>query len=357
MEWLFRSSFDPLTTAALWSIAAVLVTTIVLFAYTVGLRYATNTAQRNRKQFLSVWRDVFAGALLGNGIPDNQPLPPVRRRDSIELLEEWNRVRSVVDGRAVDNLIRLAKRTGIPPIAEKLFESHRMRARILAVQTIGHLRMNEFWEELRALVDHDNTAISITAAAALVDIDPAAGVQIVVPKINRRRDWPKNKVSVILQHAGSARISEPLYRAIRSEDSSGQTYLLQFARLIESEILDALVDELIRGSQDPRVVTASLKLVSGFKGVPRIASLTQHEAWYVRMQAAKVLGRVGQQEHLSLLESLLDDPEWWVRYRAGQAISALPFLGPNQLRAIRDRQTDPYAVDILQQCFAEVGLA
>ena len=75
------------------------------------------------------------------------------------------------------------------------------------------------------------------------------------------------------------------------------------------------------------------------------------------MQAAKVLGRVGEREHLALLQSLLDDPEWWVRYRAAQAIASLPFVGPNQLRAMRRKQNDPYARDILNQAMAEVGLA
>ena len=75
------------------------------------------------------------------------------------------------------------------------------------------------------------------------------------------------------------------------------------------------------------------------------------------MQAAKVLGRIGQQEHLSLLEALLDDREWWVRYRAAQSIASLPFLGPNQLRQLRRRQSDRFAADILQQAFAEVGIA
>jgi HEAT repeat protein len=175
--------------------------------------------------------------------------------------------------------------------------------------------------------------------------------------ISRRRDWPKTRVSILLRQAGSERISEPMYRAIRSEDDAGKTYLLQFARLIESETLDALVQDLIRESRDPGVLNAALKLVSGFAGVPRIAALSQHEAWFVRMQAAKVLGKVGQKEHLSLLESLLDDPEWWVRYRAAQAITSLPFLGPNQLRMLRMRQSDRYANDMLRQSLAEVGLA
>ena len=135
------------------------------------------------------------------------------------------------------------------------------------------------------------------------------------------------------------------------------TYLLKFAWLIEAQALDALVTDLLRESNDAGVLNAALKLVSGFSGVPRIASLTQHPVWFVRMQAAKVLGRIGQEEHLTLLESMLDDREWWVRYRAAQAITALPFLGPNELRRVRKRQSDRYAADMLQQAFAEAGLA
>ena len=119
----------------------------------------------------------------------------------------------------------------------------------------------------------------------------------------------------------------------------------------------AVVEELIRETDDAGLLSAALKLVSGYRGVPRIVALTQHKAWFVRMQAAKVLGRIGQREHLGLLEALLGDAEWWVRYRAAQSISSLPFLGPNELRQLQQRQHDPYAVDILQQSFAEVGLA
>lgn len=357
MDWLFRSSFDTLTTIALWSIAGVVGATVVLFVYTMGLRVATNSGKRRRREFLRVWRDIFAASILSADAAREQALPRIQRADQTDLLEEWNRARNMVDGGAVDHLITLAQRTVIPELALRMLHSRRAQSRILAVQTIGHLRLGRLRDDVQDLLDHENMALSITAATALIDIDPDFGAQVVIPMISRRRDWPKTRVSILLRQAGSERISEPMYRAIRSEDDAGKTYLLQFARLIESETLDALVQDLIRESRDPGVLNAALKLVSGFAGVPRIAALSQHEAWFVRMQAAKVLGKVGQKEHLSLLESLLDDPEWWVRYRAAQAITSLPFLGPNQLRMLRMRQSDRYANDMLRQSLAEVGLA
>lgn len=357
LDWLFRSEFDALTTIALWSIAGVMTTTIILFVYTLGLRLATIAETRRRRAFVLQWREVFASSALSAESAGSQPLPPLRRADAVDLLEEWNRMRSMVDGSAVDNFIILAQRVGIPELAQRLFGRRRIQSRILAVQTLGHLRDSSRREDIRKLLAHENTALSITAAAALVEIDSDVGISAVVPMINSRRDWPKNRVSILLRSAGSGRISEPMFRAIRSADNAGKSYLLQFARLVEPEVLDALVESLLRESRDAGVLTAALKLVSGYGGVPRIASLTQHTAWYVRMQAAKVLGRVGREEHLSLLESLLGDPEWWVRYRAAQAITSLPFLGPNQLRMLRMRQSDRFAADILQQSFAEAGLA
>lgn len=357
LEWLLRSDFDSLTTIALWSIAAVLATTLTLFVYTVGLRVATISEAQRRRQFLHRWRNVFASSMLDWDSTQEFVIPRVRRNDRIDLLEEWNRARSIVDGKSIDNLIELANQAGIPKFALRFFNSHRMKSRILAVQTIGHLRLTAERDAIRELLEHDNTALSITAASALVDIDPDLGISAVVPMINARRDWPRTRVSLLLRQAGSARVSEPLFRAIRSEDDDGKTYLLQFARLMEAEILDALVDDLLRENRNPGVLNAALKLVTGYSGVPRLAALTQHDTWFVRMRAAIVLGRVGQEEHLLLLESMLDDREWWVRYRAAQAITSLPFLGPNELRKMYARQKDPYAADILQQAFAEAGLA
>lgn len=357
MEWLFRSDFDAITTIALWSIAAVAVTTVVLFVYTMGLRFVTVHSEKQRRRFLDTWREIFAIAAVSEESAREIELPVIRRSDHIHLLEEWNRARSIVEGRAAENLIELARRAGIPALASRMMSRLRVQSQIMAVQTFGHLRDERRFDETRELLNHPSTALSITAATSLVEIDPAAGIPLVVPLIHKRRDWPRNKVSILLREAGSELISEPMYRAIRSARNEDKTYLLQFARLIESEVRDALVEDLIRESDDPGVLNASLRLVSGFNGVPRIAALTQHEAWFVRMQAAKVLGRVGQQEHLGLLESLLADSEWWVRYRAAQSITSLPFLGPNQLRAMRLRQKDRFAADIMKQTLAEVGLA
>jgi HEAT repeat protein len=90
--------------------------------------------------------------------------------------------------------------------------------------------------------------------------------------------------------------------------------------------------------------------------MPRLDDLLAHPAWYVRMQAAKLVGRMGRPEDASRLEKLLGDAEWWVRYRAAKAFVRLPGMSALDLEQTRLRLQDHYARDILGQAMAEAGI-
>lgn len=357
LEWLLQSEFDTPVTAAAWTTAVAIFSTIVLFIYSLGLRAATILADRRHQRLVALWRDLFAAAIVSEEAARNNPLPTLRRHERIQLLEEWNLARSAVTGDATDNLIIIAKRVGLPGLVQNMLRKRRLSSKLLGLQTLGHLRDKESWGAISNFVDSPNSVLSVTAAVALVDIDAELALRYLVPMIEIRRDWLRTRVASFLQSAGSELISEPLFRAIRSADPENQIYLLKFAPLAETAVGEAIAEDLIRSSSHPGVLGAALELLSGHAGLPRIAALATHEVWYVRLRAAQLLGRAGHEEHLPLLESLLTDREWWVRYRAAQSITSLPFVGPNALRQLRQRQTDPFARDILQQAAAEAGLA
>jgi len=52
----------------------------------------------------------------------------------------------------------------------------------------------------------------------------------------------------------------------------------------------------------------------------------------------------------------LSDPEWWVRYRAAQALAGLPGMNTRRLLELRDQQTDRFARDIPGSLLAESAL-
>jgi HEAT repeat protein len=344
-------------TIAAWTTAAAGLTTVALFCATLALRFATVASARRRHRIVERWRGIFAAAMLSESAASESPLPRYRRRERAVLLEEWNRARESVEGDAGTHLIVLAQRLGFGRLARRKLKRHRLSARLVAIQTLGHLRDRSEWDGLVALLDHPNTALSVTAAKALVDIDPREGARFVMPHVVTRADWPQATVSRVLRHAGPDLVTQPLCNAILTSDSATAVRLLKYAAVARTETMDQLVELLLRERQEPAVLTAAMKAISAGGSLPRITRLTRHEAWYVRMQAATLLGRVGDERNLPQLEELLRDREWWVRYRAAQAIVAMPGLGPNALRALRDRQSDHFAADMMQQAMAEAGLA
>jgi HEAT repeat protein len=81
--------------------------------------------------------------------------------------------------------------------------------------------------------------------------------------------------------------------------------------------------------------------------------LLAHPDWQVRVLAAKALGRIGDRSDVDRLVALLADREWWVRYRAAEALLELPALTRADLEALRASLTDRFAADMLSQAMAE----
>jgi HEAT repeat protein len=73
----------------------------------------------------------------------------------------------------------------------------------------------------------------------------------------------------------------------------------------------------------------------------------------VRGQTAKVLGRIGEHSDVNRLIPLLADAEWWVRYRAAQALVGVPFLSMAEIELLRHNLADRFARDMLAQALAE----
>jgi HEAT repeat protein len=63
---------------------------------------------------------------------------------------------------------------------------------------------------------------------------------------------------------------------------------------------------------------------------------------------------VGEPGDRELLAGLLCDPEWWVRYRAAQALAARPLGTPQDVLALAEASGDRFARDIVRQALAEV---
>src|SRR2546430_15878191 len=65
--------------------------------------------------------------------------------------------------------------------------------------------------------------------------------------------------------------------------------------------------------------------------VAALPTLVQDEAWPIRAQATRSLGMIAAPASLPLVRDALRDTEWWVRLRAGLALTRFGAAGRNVL--------------------------
>ena len=70
-------------------------------------------------------------------------------------------------------------------------------------------------------------------------------------------------------------------------------------------------------------------------------------------QAARCLGRIGTKEDERRLAHAAGDQQWWVRYRAAQALANLPSTTADRLREISASHYNPYASDVIDKVIGE----
>jgi HEAT repeat protein len=64
----------------------------------------------------------------------------------------------------------------------------------------------------------------------------------------------------------------------------------------------------------------------------------------VRVHAAKAAGRLHLQSATPALAALLTDPNWWVRYRAAEALHSMGTIGQTFLKARSKERDDAGAI-------------
>jgi HEAT repeat protein len=173
----------------------------------------------------------------------------------------------------------------------------------------------------------------------------------------RRADWPIARVGALLRECDVRDAGAALAAAIDAERELARAdrlaRLLRLHGAFAAEAARPAVRAALEGVGAPEVTAAALNALWHPEDAGLARARLGHAQWFVRLAAAKVLGRIGGAADRAALEALLCDPNWWVRYRAAQALARLPGVDRAVLVALRAAQTDRFAADMLGQVLSE----
>jgi HEAT repeat protein len=350
----FAISSDPLLRPVFWTGIGILVLALVMLITVLVLRVALLFRRSREQRFIEAWQPLLMQSIDGM----SSSLPKMAGADRITFLRIWNHLQESVRGDATANLNRLLVACGLEDYVARLLDSRSVRKQLLGVSTLGHLRRPGMEERLRELAGEPHPPLSLAAGRAALQIDPGRNLEWFISKFVEREDWPLAKAASILSAQGVDAVTAPLIEAIETladvPDTGGKlARLLQLLEIAHASRAAPVVRRILKESSDERTIAAALRALQDPRDLPVVRELACHPEWIVRVQAAQVLGRIGEAEDRKLLARMLSDSHWWVRYRAAQALVALPSVAPGELEKIRVVLPDRFAADMLRQAMAE----
>lgn len=333
---------------AYWVAVLTLVLAFSLLAVVVFLRARSRRRElrdrRARLHWLQVMQRVTAG--------EDLQLRRLGQGEVAGFIETWNATHEALSRAESARLLPLGQRVGLADAARPMLKGN-YHDRAMAIIALGHLREQSMFDELVPFLNDRSPIVSLCAAHALGQVDPPQAMAMFVPMILERDDWMPGNVARILARNEDGSAARELDSAMLHATTSTMAKLVRFLAEIDPERAAGVIRQLLDSSIDDHAISVCLQLVNDRQDRERVAGFLDAPRWHVRMHAASALGRLGEAADVERLEPMLADKVWWVRYRAAQALLALPGMGAAALRQLQQRQGDAYGRDIIDQVLSE----
>ena len=360
--WVGTWSSDLYWTASMWVGGVTLSVTLLLLIVLFALKLLEQSRLRLDRRFDQVWHPLLVQAALGDTVPAQ--LPPLRPGDDWRLLKLWVRFQATLKGASQERLRQLGWTLRCGQWARTWLDSPHRSEQIFGILCLGYLRDESAWEPLAARMQDASNSVFIYAAWALLQLAPDRAPPVVVDQLMRRRDLNVLQASTVLRPFRSCldrELTPWLPQATSAQASGDKTaalvdvgWWLRLGWGLGMKPTDDRLSPWLDADQPMDVIIGALRLLQGPGGLPAVRTLVAHPDWQVRTQVAVTLGRLGMPQDQEHLMQLLMDAQWWVRYRAAQALASTPFMSRRDLQARVAQLPDRYAREMAQQVFLEI---
>ena len=343
---LFSAS-DPFIRFAAGVAAGAGILIILLVLQIIVLRELREARERGRREFLQRWRPLVYEAMAGSPVE----WPKIARRDTETFLWFWNQLQETVRGDAKETLTHVAAQLDVDRMALRRLSSLSVARRLLAIVTLGNMRDPKYWHLVVPLTQDPHPPVSLAAAQALIRIDGRRAVRELMPLFAQRADWPATRALALLEQVDAAVVTKAIEKALPGSDDAAALRLIEFVTAADAVALQPVMVQRLRHSRDPQMWADVLRHLHDPSHLDIVRRSCAHKVWFVRVQATNALGRMGGPEDVARLVQLLGDEQWWVRYRAAEALLKLPFLSRDALHA-RVAEAGPDALAMLDKVAA-----
>lgn len=336
------------TLTALWEVSLVLCL-IAAVALLVLLLARGLTARFGGQRDMA--RRTVLPLLLAGDVEELQPLSGVELKAATMLTAE---LAEMTRGTERDGVLARAETLGVPAFLMRRLRSTSAQKRLEAAEVLAMFPGHE--DAARAVLSDRNPDVRLGAALALAQRGEAPDPLTLLHQLRVGKD-EHSLLLVSLMSDLAAKDSEAVAGLLFERDLSFEAKVAAMDALAdlggEYAPLLAFMARESDGENElqPRVFRALGRTGHPAGAVAIVAGLSSAE-WSVRASAAEAAGKSGIVAAATRLGELLDDPQYWVRYRAGEALLR---LGPRGVNVLSERveNGDEQTREIAQKILAE----
>lgn len=266
----------------------------------------------------------------------------------------------LVRGAERTHFVEKAATLGIPPRLARQLRSWSRRRRMIAVQGLALFDDPASRDALmRALADRGGD-IRLAAALALARSEDPPGLDELVARLALREEQSSLLTISLFRHYAD-HAPDQVQALVLDPDLPLSIRLAAIEALAvtgDYRLVPAIVELGLRapeGSEEqPRYLHALGRIGHPAAREAVLAGLAS-SSMPARVAAAGAAGRIALHESADQLVGLLGAPEWWVRFRAAEALLLLGESGVARLRGVAAREDEP-AREAAATMLAERGL-
>jgi len=328
--------------------------TVAVFFQVIYLRSALVYREYRKKNFIALWRPVLMESVAH--VPEK--LPHLNQKFIQDFVAEWNSLYEKLGGLSHDNLIEIARRLDVNRSAILMLVSRHPRIQLTGIITLGNMRVVGAWDVLSYIARSDHTILSMAAYRSLILIDSDRALYELLPILLKRLDWPPSMVARILKDTDSLKVCGLIAETCTTANDAQLANLIQYLNTLNCMCAHEVFREILKdeNKHDDHVISLCLSELNDPTSIEFARKYTTSTRWHVRAHAATALGNIGSEEDIRTLISMTGDDEWWVRYRAAQALAKLPFVKVENLKGMQKIHPHKLAKQILSQVIAEQEL-
>ncbi len=305
----------------------------------IGILIVARLFITRRERRRAAKRRVLVRELLAGGASPADSLgriPPELLTDTfLDLIR-------LVRGDEREAFVAQATGLGVPERLGRRLQSGSARKRLSAAQSLGEFHDPGSLRALHGSLDDSNEDVRLAAALSLAQSGSTAEVRQLVDRLGLGVDEDSLMIVTLFRVIAEERPDE-IKALILDPDTNVRARLAGIEALATTgdyslvPVITALaLDAPDNGEELPRYLRA-LGTLAHPAGAQAVLQGLTSAALGARAAAAFAAGRIGLIEGADRLAELLDDPDWWVRFRAAEALIQLGPAGRDRLQAVAAR--------------------